>query len=616
MNIPMNTSLTSISPVEAAPARGRPPIAPLAWALALVLGLSACGGGGGDGEVAQPLAAMPSVGALAIPEPVGQHCAAGGARIDTGIDSNANGVLDVAEITGTQYVCNGSVGATGAAGANGTAGQNGLTMLMRLDVEPAGAHCAAGGTKVSVGLDANANGVLDAGEISGTPGYVCGGVPGVAGTHGVDGTNGTNGTNGTAGASGQSSLMAMAVEAAGANCQYGGTKVTAGLDANANAVLDAGEVTATSYNCNGAPGAGISWVNVSGTSQQASAGIGYLANNSAQVTITLPASPNIGDLIEVSGAGAGGWVIAQNASQSIVTKALPANYANYGASWTPQAAAGSRAWSGVAASADASKLVAVANGDRIYTSTNAGLSWTARDSNRAWWAVASSADGSKLVALAWPGQIYTSTDSGVSWTARDSVRNWYSVASSSDGSKLVAAEGGAGHIYTSTDSGVTWTARDSNRDWGGVASSADGSKLAALASNGQIYTSTDSGVSWTARESNRNWAVVASSADGSKLVACDYGGQIYTSTDSGVTWTARESNRDWSGVASSSDGSKLVAVDGSNGQIYTSLTDRTTPGVSGSLTGSQYDAIELQYIGGNLWMPKSASSYSGSFTVH
>ena len=32
------------------------------------------------------------------------------------------------------------------------------------------------------------------------------------------------------------------------------------------------------------------------------------------------------------------------------------------------------------------------------------------------------------------GQIYTSTDSGVNWTARESSRNWQSVASSSDGS--------------------------------------------------------------------------------------------------------------------------------------------------------------------------------------
>ncbi|MBI4745297.1 MAG: hypothetical protein HY786_01820 [Deltaproteobacteria bacterium] len=65
--------------------------------------------------------------------------------------------------------------------------------------------------------------------------------------------------------------------------------------------------------------------------------------------------------------------------------------------------------------------------------------------------LASSSDGSKLVAVVnggLGGQIYTSTDSGLTWTARDSSRTWYSVASSSDGTKLVAVEYG-GQIYTS-----------------------------------------------------------------------------------------------------------------------------------------------------------------------
>jgi photosystem II stability/assembly factor-like uncharacterized protein len=648
-----------------------------ATGLAVALMLAACGGGGGSSTPTTE-ASQRAVRASATTEPVGLACAAGGARLDAGIDSNGNGVLDASEITSTQYACNGMVGAKGA------------SALVRMVAEASGANCSAGGTKISVGLDANDNGVLDTAEVSGAPSYVCGGTPGAAGTNGVDGTDGANGINGL------SSLMAMTPEAAGANCQHGGTKVTSGLDTNKNSGLDSTEVSATSYNCNGAPGAGITWVDVSGTSAQATSGIGYLANNAAQVTITLPTNPVIGDLVEVSGVGAGGWQIAQNASQSIVTKALAASYLNYGSSWVAQAGAGARSWvsvassvdgsklvavelggqiytstdSGVtwtardsnrdwrsvASSADGSKLVAVAEGGQIYTSTDSGATWTARDSNRDWRSVASSADGSKLVAVAEGGQIYTSTDSGATWTARDSNRGWISVASSADGSKLVALVGGSGRIYTSTDFGVNWTARGSARQWQSVASSADGSKLVAVELNGQIYTSTDSGVNWTARESVRLWRSVASSEDGSKLVAVVNSGQIYTSTDSGATWTARDSNRSWYSVASSADGSKLVAValydqiytstdsgatwrvrentrpwvsvassaNGSKlvavaqgGQIYTSLSfDRTTAGTGGSLTGSQYDAIKLQYIGSNLWMPLSATSYSGSFTVN
>jgi hypothetical protein len=41
----------------------------------------------------------------------------------------------------------------------------------------------------------------------------------------------------------------------------------------------------------------------------------------------------------------------------------------------------------------------------------------------------------KLAAVVYNGSIWTSTDAGVSWTERDTAgtRNWYSIASSSDG---------------------------------------------------------------------------------------------------------------------------------------------------------------------------------------
>src|SRR5262245_1626310 len=38
-------------------------------------------------------------------EPAGTHCEAGGVKVETGLDSNANGVLDPAEVTQTDYVC-------------------------------------------------------------------------------------------------------------------------------------------------------------------------------------------------------------------------------------------------------------------------------------------------------------------------------------------------------------------------------------------------------------------------------------------------------------------------------------------------------------------------------
>jgi hypothetical protein len=379
------------------------------------------------------------------------------------------------------------------------------------------------------------------------------------------------------------------------------------------------------------------WQVIAGTTQQAQPNTGYLATNASEVTITLPAAPNIGDTVRVSGPGSGGWKLAQNAGQSI----LGVNLGLIGVNWMPRDT--NRFWQTVASSADGTKLVAGVSPGQIYTSTDSGVSWTARDSNRNWQAVVSSADGTKLVAAVFGGQIYTSIDSGLNWTAHDTNRNWQAVASSADGTKLVAGLFN-GQLYTSTNSGVNWTARESSRNWRSVASSADGTKLIAAAGTFQLYTSIDSGVTWTARETNRNWLGVASSTDGSKLVATVNPGQIYTSTDSGLSWTPRDSSRNWISVASSADGSKLVAavsVDGqiytsadsgvnwaatgsgrawlsvassadgsklaavvSGGQIYTS-TANSTAGTAGYLTGGQSTALELQYIGNGQFHPLS-----------
>jgi len=398
------------------------------------------------------------------------------------------------------------------------------------------------------------------------------------------------------------------------------------------------------------------WQVVNVGAQQAQSNTGYIMSNTGQALITLPSTPSVGDVVRVTSANSGGWRIAQNAGQSILTgnlgllgtswtahesarawsavassadgsklvavvsSGLIYTSSDTGLSWTPRSGAGVRNWSGVASSADGDKLVAVVgipngHGGQIYTSTDAGLTWTPRATNRSWASVASSSDGSKLVAVVSSGLIYTSTDSGVSWTPRESSRDWTSVASSSDGVKLVATVSGnsGGQIYTSTDSGVTWTPHGDNNSWRAVASSADGTKLVAVAvqklkhSTPGIYTSTDGGVSWTQRESARNWIAVASSGDGNKLIAADNGGQIYLSDDSGVTWAVYESNRGWAAVASSTDGTRLVAVVNS-GQIYTSSgasSSTTTIGTAGDLVGGQSTAIELQYIGNGQWIPLS-----------
>lgn len=67
-----------------------------------------------------------------------------------------------------------------------------------------------------------------------------------------------------------------------------------------------------------AGGSGLfTWSTVTGTSQAMLANNGYIANNASQITFTLPSTASVGDAFRISGLGAGGYKIAQNASQLI-----------------------------------------------------------------------------------------------------------------------------------------------------------------------------------------------------------------------------------------------------------------------------------------------------------
>jgi len=409
-------------------------------------------------------------------------------------------------------------------------------------------------------------------------------------------------------------------------------------------------------------GSGLSWQVVTSSNQQAQQNTGYIAaNDSAVVTITLPPTPNVGDVIRVAGTGLGGWAIGLASGQTILGASSNALQTTTpaGVTWTPTGPSAN--WSSVASSSNGTKLVAIGTNALVYTSTNSGATWVQQSfhvdpiiASSNWAAVASSADGVKLVAAInggtnfGIGEIATSSDSGATWSIHDPLTYWRCVASSSDGVKLVGGgqRFGPGSVYTSTNSGVDWTgpngisgsaitsvasssdgvklaaggtwlytSADSGANWTdgrninfshpqAIACSADGSKLVAVVNGGQIYTSSDSGATWEPRAFVNTWQTVASSADGLKLVAAAFGGQIYTSTNAGASWTAQDSNRNWVSVASSADGNKLVAVVG-GGRIYTSQA--TT-----SISGGQGSAAELMYAGNNQFILLSSNPGAAS----
>jgi hypothetical protein len=78
---------------------------------------------------------------------------------------------------------------------------------------------------------------------------------------------------------------------------------------NGSSILGSGDLTIAG----GSGGSSFTWTEVTTTTQTAAVNNGYIANNAAVVTVTLPATAAQGSIIEVAGKGAGGWSLAQPA---------------------------------------------------------------------------------------------------------------------------------------------------------------------------------------------------------------------------------------------------------------------------------------------------------------
>jgi hypothetical protein len=102
--------------------------------------------------------------------------------------------------------------------------------ILRTDVLAPGADCAEGGLAIVGGKDVDGNDELSNAEVQ-TREVIC------------DGATASNG--GTA-------LVATSDEPPGDNCAEGGTRVDSGIDDDADGVLDAEEIDATEYVCQGA----------------------------------------------------------------------------------------------------------------------------------------------------------------------------------------------------------------------------------------------------------------------------------------------------------------------------------------------------------------------------
>ncbi len=94
----------------------------------------------------------------------------------------------------------------------------------------------------------------------------------------------------------------------------GNSPVRATLTAGDNIIItnSAGGITIAA-----AGTAGFGWTEVTGTSQAMAVNTGYVANNGSLVTLSLPTTSAFGDVVAVTGKGAGGFSITQGSGQQI-----------------------------------------------------------------------------------------------------------------------------------------------------------------------------------------------------------------------------------------------------------------------------------------------------------
>jgi len=136
------------------------------------------------------------------------ECPFGGAVVRSGTDDNGNGILDDAEVATRTVVC------------NDPPAEAPPTTVVRLVVEPAGAHCTLPGTAVQSGPDRNRNGVLDDDEVVHIQ-YACG----------------------------EPLLTRLAAAPPDAHCVAGGVAFLAGRDGNHDGRLEDGEIEQREVMC-------------------------------------------------------------------------------------------------------------------------------------------------------------------------------------------------------------------------------------------------------------------------------------------------------------------------------------------------------------------------------
>jgi photosystem II stability/assembly factor-like uncharacterized protein len=226
--------------------------------------------------------------------------------------------------------------------------------------------------------------------------------------------------------------------------------------------------------------------------------------------------------------------------------------------------------------------------------------------------------------------ISASVDGGANWTSSSTIT--MGTPGSSFTQMRVTTAGAIAYaladtVYATSNSGASWAAITtlppavSIGTINSIAASADGSKLWLATSLAGILQSADSGATWIPSGAPAlSWITVSVSADGRSLLAGETTGGLYRSEDGGNTWiqvNAPAAGVTWAvPIAASANLQNALAYAAWSFAVATPtvpadhlyrIAASTTPGTAGALSGGQFEAVALQFVGANTFLVLNAS---------
>jgi hypothetical protein len=247
-------------------------------------------------------------------------------------------------------------------------------------------------------------------------------------------------------------------------------------------------------------------------------------------------------------------------------------------------------------------LIGATKGNKLYYSSDFGLSWvqSAGGGINEWYALAASSSGQYAVSggcmVGATTIMYYSFDFGHTWlqSGSPSPSCWSSAAISSSGQYVLAGPY-SGYLHRSEDYGVTYMKCFSvSSIWKALAMDSSGQYVVAGADAGLMYHSSDFGNNWVVSTlaTSYSWRSACMSSNGKYVTAGIFSyisneNALFYSSDYGHTWTASGGTSGlWRSLATTHSGQFLVAVNYNKTSLYYSRdyghTWEESPGTDGA----------------------------------